>query len=70
MTQRCIHVGVHGGLDPPLIFPYLISDQKSLPVGFLIFSLRQFLRKLILFNPKSAVLHDNFQKKIQIEGNA
>ena len=45
-------LGSMGVATPPLNLPYLVSAQKDLSVGFLIFSLRQILRKLCLFSPQ------------------
>ena len=45
-------LGSMGVATPPLNLPYLVYAQKDLSVGFLIFSLRQILRKLCLFSPQ------------------
>ena len=53
-TPWRIHVGVHGG---PLNFPYLVSAQKDLSVGFLIFFSTPNIKAVMpVFAPKSAVL--------------
>ena len=60
-TPWRIHVGVHGG--SPLNFPYLVSAQKDLSVGFLfLFSTPNIKAVMPVFAPKSAVLDHYFQK--------
>ena len=63
-SQWRIHVGVHGGRDPPFESRIFSICTKRPFCWFLNFSLRQILRKLCLFSPLKVQFYIIVFKKI------
>ena len=63
LKQWRIHVGVHGGRDPPFEFPIFSICTKRPFCRFLnFFSTPNIKEVMPVFAPKSAILHHYFQK--------
>ena len=67
-NQWRIHVGVHGGRDPPFESPIFSICTKRPFCRFLnFFSTPNIKEVMPVFAPKSAVLHHCFQKNFRME---